>query len=1329
MSERESEQNTVEMLHPMQGSDSQETTPIPQEELEEDNNTEDSDGVEVIGNKALCTCTGATDPVAAKPLTVISQQRVLCNGGSLLVATTQDNSIPSITFGTCKLMNNASCAASIAWQNPYTDINILGSLHILTMESQGMCKGATIEFKTSGQSQSVKTSDISGVEAEAASANNPLMNASDIYIDNSTMEAINAQVEETMRRDMEEPRIAEHKEGDSTSVVVNGIVPTKYLVAKQNGTVKQPLGTLCTFKAAEGGTLTWKIRDENMRIIKESVGASEITIQFPKKRRYVIEAYGNKSYVQDTTQTSEIEKNPNSYKNALIVEVSDNEIQLKSPQSKYPVDTSVEIQAVKLFALSSADTSNLEYQVFEKGVLASTSVAEISRTPIGANILFKKSGTYVVNAVSPKGTQISPTDGITIEQLRITGVRINNEKQYKARVKEELDFKFQLNYPDCDDSRVKWRVDFSPTENGTKTQKYPAVNTHITEKPPMSLFTEPGFYYVYAYMNEKSDNVKAVVELTKPLFVEVKWKDCNGNNVQEIGKREAIYANIHFEGVAGLEIQCRLCSLADGVILEVHTIKMTGTILVSKVKLSDATCRQLSEGNKLCWQVACKDTSIPLGNKVKPPKEFPISFTLKEKVTSFNFYNDKGCRESLSIATYGSTIYARVLTRNLTGKSLELYLYRKTPGMLWGTNDIKLYKSESQVNDEGVAIFEIVISNDWKNKGNDSYAAIVTEKGNDFFDDTAKKDFSIGRNLAFMKFVDQPTPDEDGKTLTKVVSTKADSEKTTCPRCKACIRGTEKDRESEHEVVLKDIFAEAKDDDLDAIANIYNKYMNELNMDSCWNKAHFFAQIAVESGDKLRNEAGESFNYYWEDIITKFGAFKSTEGRNKAKEWGRAIKKREDNPSAYKPVTDENKKKIANYAYGASCNTGKELGNTNANDGWNFRGQGLIQITGRSIYTEANKYTERESVDIISSPNEVSKNASIGVLASMVFWDWKGINLRANGEEDAFVICKMVGNNTSHGNTTNHDLKREFFQDQALKYFKYNICENYGSKPGQKDVTKIITYHIYVKARDNGKRIIKKIPSDKNNLYPNYCQYIYYDIEERSFPIGIFKIHEVYEVKHEVSPEIKTIKEGYDNNQTWIHSRNTGVHADVSYYYGTSPNTNTDIYVECKPSKGTSKKRYSVNNNKKIKMLLMREIRSRTSPIRFELKDTDRLYCECDSYAVFLGALGETGELYMCTGNTHKDGTGFPSVSHVNGGGFDFVNSVENENAKNRKMMEAMVNWGCKKFVVGNKSVFATLRIPIDGATIGANIHHNDHLHCGPIPIGKISTMEEKKDE
>ncbi|WP_445722808.1 peptidoglycan DD-metalloendopeptidase family protein [Flavobacterium sp.] len=244
-----------------------------------------------------------------------------------------------------------------------------------------------------------------------------------------------------------------------------------------------------------------------------------------------------------------------------------------------------------------------------------------------------------------------------------------------------------------------------------------------------------------------------------------------------------------------------------------------------------------------------------------------------------------------------------------------------------------------------------------------------------------------------------------------------------CPNCNKPITPEE----------LKSIFTEADDDTLKKVADTYSKYMQELGMNTCWNKAHFFAQAYVESGLKLHVSNGENFNYYYEGLSI-FSAFTSVEGREKARLWGRPVR-RPSQPG----VTEENQRNIANWAYSYQFSKGKEIGNTLPDDGWNFRGKGLIQLTGRTAYTEANKYTIKEGADIIANPDLVITNISIAVLSSMAFFKWKRINTITNGNTNTRPISVKVGKEVGSSYTE----KQNAFNEHTFKVFKINKC-SYG---------------------------------------------------------------------------------------------------------------------------------------------------------------------------------------------------------------------------------------------------------------------------------------------
>lgn len=243
-----------------------------------------------------------------------------------------------------------------------------------------------------------------------------------------------------------------------------------------------------------------------------------------------------------------------------------------------------------------------------------------------------------------------------------------------------------------------------------------------------------------------------------------------------------------------------------------------------------------------------------------------------------------------------------------------------------------------------------------------------------------------------------------------------------CPRCNAPVTVEQ----------LKEIFTNASEETIKKVADTYTKYMAELEMNTCWNKAHFFAQAYIESGLGLHVRDGENFNYYYEGLSI-FGAFQSEEGRRKARLWGRAVR----TPST-PGVSLENQKNIANYAYSPPAAKASELGNTEPNDGWDFRGKGLIQLTGRTAYEQANVYTMREGSDIIANPDLVISDLSVAVLSSMVFFKWKKINKITYGQSDTLPISRKVGKEVGSSYTE----KQNAFDQHTKITFKTNQCSD-----------------------------------------------------------------------------------------------------------------------------------------------------------------------------------------------------------------------------------------------------------------------------------------------
>lgn len=114
--------------------------------------------------------------------------------------------------------------------------------------------------------------------------------------------------------------------------------------------------------------------------------------------------------------------------------------------------------------------------------------------------------------------------------------------------------------------------------------------------------------------------------------------------------------------------------------------------------------------------------------------------------------------------------------------------------------------------------------------------------------------------------------------------------------------------------------------------------MGELKMDTCWIKAHFFAQIAIESGKMLPISKGENMNYSrtrLEDIFpSRIFEGKMVKGRwvSDRDELGQRIyqkgKKIEIDAIYQKTDKADREKAISNFVY-ATTN-----GNNGGDDGW-----------------------------------------------------------------------------------------------------------------------------------------------------------------------------------------------------------------------------------------------------------------------------------------------------------------------------------------------------------------------------------------------------------
>lgn len=314
----------------------------------------------------------------------------------------------------------------------------------------------------------------------------------------------------------------------------------------------------------------------------------------------------------------------------------------------------------------------------------------------------------------------------------------------------------------------------------------------------------------------------------------------------------------------------------------------------------------------------------------------------------------------------------------------------------------------------------------------------------------------------------------DGRSPAMVKEVKEVKKEGNCPNCTKPV--TDDD--------LKKIFPDASEADRKSVALTYTKYMRDLGMDTCWIKAHFFAQAKVESGTALKLKQGESLNYTAEDLPVKFSAFRidvnknynaKTNGPNElAFRYGRSKK------NNY--IADQ--KMIAKIAYSNRTS----LGNMGGDDGWNFRGRGMIQLTGRTNYSNINTYSLKYlSVDILKDFEQVSTSIEVAVLTSMGYLHRGGITLIGNGCRDEDLISGIVGNDVfnKQGQSVNHVPKQITFNQITSRIFMIDNCI-YGKKNIKQSNTKSKAPWMPYALKEIGQRaILGNINNQRINEYFN----------------------------------------------------------------------------------------------------------------------------------------------------------------------------------------------------------------------------------------------------
>ena len=668
--------------------------------------------------------------------------------------------------------------------------------------------------------------------------------------------------------------------------------------------------------------------------------------------------------------------------------------------------------------------------------------------------------------------------------VQVNNVLVNGKREITITPydQEELLFTTSLTAGSMRGTGVKWDVC-----HGNRV-----IAKGLTEAPARTYFTKEGTYSVYAYVHKPgSPKGKGVVRITVsyPKFKSIEWKDENGKPVTYIGLRNKVFAHVSLPGCKGIPVNCRfyyngyegktyLSALTPMTLSAAGKVKIALSLSGDQLKKIIEDRKHFSNGQKI--RIHLELSSRHWIENLTKASQHPILFNDKIEFRSLIIYKDSDCKEKLQggIAGSGSTVYVRVSTANMETGKIRLDVYKRETGNQEekSPKPSPVYSTSCPINSTGVYKFSLTLAAPPYKEGT-AYKVVVSwifssqssngNVNNNTGRQTSKdpKQYILkGKEVLFSVKRHIPTPKAEPS---KANVNRTEPKKDGCPRC----------REEWTDMLprLKQVFGKVSANRLKAVAQTYTENMKTLSMDTCWVKAHFFAQATIETGYTLN--ISEIMNYKrerFEDIFpskifkgswTKDGKWVSDRDKNGKRIYKDGMKRTLDRVYS---ITDTQERKIvlANIAYANKNGNG----DYNSGDGWRFRGSGLVQITGRKNYSKIQHLINTRfklNVDIMTNgADTINGDDRIATLASMCYvyiCTEQNPQKFSNNKKDCTAFSKMIGNEIAERKdgkvvTTNWREKQKSFDRETSKAFLTESCL-WGKKSSPKPKENLSKWH------------------------------------------------------------------------------------------------------------------------------------------------------------------------------------------------------------------------------------------------------------------------------
>lgn len=207
-----------------------------------------------------------------------------------------------------------------------------------------------------------------------------------------------------------------------------------------------------------------------------------------------------------------------------------------------------------------------------------------------------------------------------------------------------------------------------------------------------------------------------------------------------------------------------------------------------------------------------------------------------------------------------------------------------------------------------------------------------------------------------------------------------------------------------------------KDNELQEIADELNEHIEFYQLDTPLKRTHFFAQILQETGPDLNVIEGGVWRV---SAIKSFRGGRTRrypDGRLYADVHGYVTKT--ERPRRYiksdgNDITIDDQIAIVNTIYGNRTELGN--GSYSSNDGWNYRGRGLKQVTGKNNYASFNDWHKKNQSkwpeDTINAVDNFEILSEIKFATRSAAWFW--ISNSSNENPDSRAKCFDYANEAS----------------------------------------------------------------------------------------------------------------------------------------------------------------------------------------------------------------------------------------------------------------------------------------------------------------------------